>query len=298
MSFLLVLVGLESRCFAMKYIEVCFPKNEVLPYVLGELGYESFIEDGDKLLAYIQEKDFSEEALNNLDFDGARNFTWKLAEYKDWNEEWERQGFEPIVINENLIIHDLIHPLTDGRKYKYNIVIDAHLAFGTGTHDTTQMMVEQMIGNVSRIQQSDCRVLDCGCGTGILSVVAARLGASEVVGYDIDEWSVENSIHNARLNGVDNCRFVQGDASVLGREICGGFDIILANINRNILISDVAMFQKMMNAGCILFVSGFYCDDEEIITREFSRHNLMRTGQKMSRNNWQCLGFRETPIIK
>ncbi|MDO4801429.1 MAG: 50S ribosomal protein L11 methyltransferase [Prevotellaceae bacterium] len=282
----------------MKYIEVCFPKNDILPYVLGELGYESFIEDGDKLLAYIQEKDFNEEVLHNSDFEDARNFTWKRAEYKDWNEEWESQGFEPIVINKNLIIHDLIHPLDLGTNYKYNIVIDAHLAFGTGTHDTTQMMVEQMMGNVVKIQQTGCRVLDCGCGTGILSIVAAKLGASEVVGYDIDEWSVENSIHNARLNNVGNCRFVQGNASVLGREICGGFDIILANINRNILISDVVMFQKIMNAGCILFISGFYCSDEEIITREFGKHNLMLTEQKLSSNNWQCLAFREKPLTK
>ena len=281
----------------MKYIEVSFPKNEILPYILGDLGYESFIEEGDRLLAYIQEDNFCEEALHDIAIDEARNYVWKPAEYKDWNEEWESHGFEPIIINKNLIIHDLIHPI-DISEYKYNIVIDAHQAFGTGTHETTRMMIKQLLNSIHEINKPNVRILDCGCGTGILSIVAAKLGAAEIFGYDIDEWSIENSIHNARLNNITNCHFVQGNANVLGKQITGKFDIILANINRNILIADIAMFHKMMHENSTLFVSGFYCSNESVIKNEFSKYNLIETNQKLNDNNWQCLAFREKPLVK
>ncbi|MDO5447291.1 MAG: 50S ribosomal protein L11 methyltransferase, partial [Prevotellaceae bacterium] len=169
----------------------------------------------------------------------------------------------------------------------YNIVIDAKLAFGTGTHFTTQMMLHNLL--LQNIKPTTS-VLDCGCGTGILSIAASKIGAAHVVGYDIDEWSVENSRHNADLNGIDNIEIHLGDASLLGTEINGSFDIVMANINRNILIADVSKFVSVMHTGSRLIVSGFYISDASDIADSFSTYGLSLVSATDA-HDWQSLVF-------
>ena len=154
------------------------------------------------------------------------------AEYRNWNEQWENEGFEPIVIDGRCIIHDTKHPAGDKAPDSptLDITIEARQAFGTGTHETTRMIV----GELLKMDLKGKRILDCGCGTGILGIVASKCGASEIVAYDIDEWSVENARHNAKLNGVKNMEVLEGDRNVLSH-VSGVFDVVLANINRNIL---------------------------------------------------------------
>lgn len=260
----------------MQYIEVSVKKNDLIPYILGEIGYESFIEDGEKLLAYIQKKDFDEDKLKKcLDEYGlGADCFWKQAEDKDWNEEWERENTRPFEFED------------------LRILIEAKMAFGTGQHETTRMMVGQLKKALQQTQTgSKKKVLDAGCGTGILSIAASMSGASEVWGYDIDEWSVENSKHNADLNGITNCRFCLGDASVLGREICGEFDVVMANIHLNILLHDISQFLRMMHKGSMLIVSGFYESDSYKLIDAYKEVGLELVDKTVSADNWCCLAF-------
>ena len=252
-------------------------------------GLEIFDEDGGDLTGYVQEDLFDKSVLESVlaDFpmEGITvNFDISKADYEDWNAPWEEAGFEPIVIDQRCVIHDMKHtpPSIDGAL---DIVIDAHMAFGTGTHETTQMMV----GELLRHDLEGKRVLDCGCGTGILSIVASKSGASDIVAYDIDEWSVENTEHNARLNGVDNIEVLTGDVNVLSH-VSGLFDYVLANINLNILLADMASTREVMASGGHLLVSGFYTNDVETLKAEAQRLGLT-CQSSISSGSWAMLSF-------
>lgn len=252
-------------------------------------GLEIFDEDGGDLTGYVQEDLFDKSVLESVlaDFpmEGITvNFDISKADYEDWNAPWEEAGFEPIVIDQRCVIHDMKHtpPSIDGAL---DIVIDAHMAFGTGTHETTQMMV----GELLRHDLEGKRVLDCGCGTGILSIVASKSGASDIVAYDIDEWSVENTEHNARLNGVDNIEVLTGDVNVLSH-VSGLFDYVLANINLNILLADMASIREVMASGGHLLVSGFYTNDVEALKAEAQRLGLT-CQSSISSGSWAMLSF-------
>ena len=252
-------------------------------------GLEIFDEDGGDLTGYVQEDLFDKSVLESVlaDFpmEGITvNFDISKADYEDWNAPWEEAGFEPIVIDQRCVIHDMKHtpPSIDGAL---DIVIDARMAFGTGTHETTQMMV----GELLRHDLEGKRVLDCGCGTGILSIVASKSGASDIVAYDIDEWSVENTEHNARLNGVDNIEVLTGDVNVLSH-VSGLFDYVLANINLNILLADMASIREVMASGGHLLVSGFYTNDVEALKAEAQRLGLT-CQSSISSGSWAMLSF-------
>ena len=252
-------------------------------------GLEIFDEDDGDLTGYVQEDLFDKSVLESVlaDFpmEGITvNFDISKADYEDWNAPWEEAGFEPIVIDQRCVIHDMKHtpPSIDGAL---DIVIDAHMAFGTGTHETTQMMV----GELLRHDLEGKRVLDCGCGTGILSIVASKSGASDIVAYDIDEWSVENTEHNARLNGVDNIEVLTGDVNVLSH-VSGLFDYVLANINLNILLADMASIREVMASGGHLLVSGFYTSDVEALKAEAQRLGLT-CQSSISSGSWAMLSF-------
>ncbi len=276
----------------MKYFEVEFTISpysadaaDLFASLAGEAGFETFEETETGLKGYVQQSLFDEDALRecieDFPFEGTSIiYNVREAEDRDWNEQWEQEGFEPIVIADQLVIHDGRHlPEVDS---KVQIEIDAKLAFGTGTHETTRMICTQLL------KLAKGRVLDCGTGTGILSICALKLGATEAVGYDIDEWSVDNARHNAVINRVDD-RFTSllGDAKIL-ENIDEKFDIVLANINRNILLADMPMFVSKMHEGSLLILSGFYSDDCKILIEK--AHSIgLKLVSKTTDHDWACL---------
>ena len=277
----------------MKYFEVDFTispysvdASDVLAAMAGEVGFETFEETVTGLKGYVQQSLFDvsvlKTALEEFPFeDTTICYDIREAEDRDWNEQWEQEGFEPIVISENLIIHDGRH-LPDSTP-DIAIEIDAKLAFGTGTHETTRMICSTLLE-----LQPKGRVLDCGTGTGILSICALKLGAQEAIGYDIDEWSVDNARHNAVINQIDN-RFTSllGDASILNK-VEGTFDLVMANINRNILLNDMPQFVSKMNADATLILSGFYTDDCQTLIEKAQTLGLTLQQQKEDQQ-WACL---------
>ena len=277
----------------MKYFEVDFTispysadTSDVLAAMAGEVGFETFEETVTGLKGYVQQSLFDvsvlKTALEDFPFeDTTISYDIREAEDRDWNEQWEQEGFEPIVISDNLIIHDGRH-LPDSTP-DISIEIDAKLAFGTGTHETTRMICSTLLE-----LQPKGRVLDCGTGTGILSICALKLGAQEAIGYDIDEWSVDNARHNAVINQIDN-RFTSllGDASILNK-VEGTFDLVMANINRNILLNDMPQFVSKMNADATLILSGFYTDDCQTLIEKAQTLGLTLQQQKEDQQ-WACL---------
>lgn len=268
-------------------LQVC---KDLLADSAAEAGFESFEETQEGLEAYVQKELFDKDALDasiaDFPIEGTDiSYTIEDAEDKDWNEEWEEQGFDPICVDDQVLIYDAkhpeLHPTTSPDHIE--IGIEAKLAFGTGNHETTRMIVSTLL-NMNLYKM---RVLDCGCGTGILGLVASKLGASEVVGYDIDEWSVENAKHNAQLNGVDNLEVYFGNASVINH-ISGVFDVVLANINRNILLEDMKSFRGVLNEGGYIILSGFYEEDIPVLLEKAKEFGLYESGRRTD-NNWACL---------
>ena len=294
----------------MKYYEVNFTLSpfstdacDLLAALAGEVGFETFEDTDNGLCGYVQQQLFEREQLDALlqDFPmpGVNvSYSVEEAEDRDWNEQWEQEGFEPIIVDDRLVIHDgrhlpeteLISPMGPigpiGHKAPLLIEIDAKLAFGTGTHETTQMVCATML-DLFQSQQSEIkRVLDCGCGTGILGIVAMKLGAQDCVSYDIDEWSVDNTRHNAVINCVELTPLL-GDASIL-HEVEGTFDLVMANINRNILLQDMPLFREKMAPGGRLVLSGFYTDDISLLTAKAATLGLSMTAQREN-NGWACI---------
>ena len=282
----------------MKYFEVEFIINpmsvdasDLLADLALEAGFETYEETENGLLGYVQQGLFDEDALRSciaeFPIEGTSIiYNVREAEDRDWNEQWEQEGFEPIIIPP-LAIHDGRHlPEVES---EISIEIDAKLAFGTGTHETTRMICKELISTVPELEE--VRVLDCGTGTGILSIAALKLGASEAVGYDIDEWSADNARHNAVINRVDE-RFTSllGDASVIDT-IEGEFDLVLANINRNILLADMPRFVSKMHSGSKLILSGFYTADSPLLIQKAADLGLTFVSQNQDQD-WACLVFK------
>lgn len=262
--------------------------RDLLTDALGEAGFETFEDTEDGIKGYVQESLFDENAMNDVisNFmlpDVSISANIQEAEYKNWNEEWEEAGFERININDSITIYDARHDDGNGIASGISIGIETKQAFGTGTHETTRMIVSTLLN----IDLKGKRVLDCGCGTGILGIAASKLGASEVMGYDIDEWSSENAIHNAELNGVGNMKVMLGDASVL-KSVEGKFDVVLANINRNILLADMPAFVSVMADESLLILSGFYASDVDLLIEKASSLGLSKIDSK-SDSEWTCL---------
>lgn len=273
--------------------------RDLLADGVAEAGFESFEDTDAGLKGYAQKALFDEEALNAAikDFpleNTSISYTISKAENKDWNETWEEGGFEPICINVPTTNGNgecprclTIAPYSCSTSKPWNkdstIFIDARLAFGTGTHETTQMIVSTLLN----MELKGKRVLDCGCGTGILGIVASKLGAKEVTGYDIDEWSVENTKHNANINNVGNITALLGDASVIAT-LKGKFDIVLANINRNILLHDMPAMASVIADGGTLILSGFYKEDIPLLDEEAKKLGFALKDKK-SKGDWQCM---------
>ena len=294
----------------MKYYEVAFTLTpysadacDVLAAMAGDVGFETFVETETGLTGYVQQALFNEQALQksleDFPFDGVSiSYDIREAEDKDWNEQWEQEGFEPIEVRSKMedgrgvIIHDGRHIPETISENDITIEIDAKLAFGTGTHETTRMICAtlQELFTIHYSLFTTLKVLDCGTGTGILSICALKLGAKEAVGYDIDEWSVDNARHNAVINRVDE-RFTSllGDVNIL-KEVEGSFDLVMANINRNILLADMPMMHEKMAPGARLILSGFYTADIPMLTEKAQSLGMTLAAQKED-NEWACLVF-------
>lgn len=264
---------------------------DVFCALVAEVGFESFEQTDYGVDGYIPTNSDNRKAIEAViaDFpiEGVCiDYTSEDIEDENWNRLWESEGFEPINVAGRCVIHDMLHPLPqDIDENVLEIVIDTEQAFGTGTHETTYMIVEHILS----MNMSGKSVLDCGCGTGILSVVASRSGAERVVGYDIDEWSVRNTLHNAEINGVENIEVRHGDSSVLNT-LDETFDVVIANINRNILLADMSDFRRMMNPTAILVLSGFYVDDIPLLREKASTLGLSLDFTK-DKNNWAMAVF-------
>lgn len=284
----------------MKYIQVKFTAEpdsqdvrDIIAALAAEVGFDSFTDEPDGLVGYCQEDLFNKETLTEIIQslpipDVKVSFEAAKAEDKNWNEEWEKAGFDPIIIDDRCAIicknmeEDATATYPQLEKIPMKITIDAQQAFGTGTHETTQMIVSLLLNQ----DLKEKRVLDCGCGTGILGIVAAKCGAKEVVSYDIDEWSVRNAEHNAELNGVE-LDVLEGDRRVLSH-VSGVFDIILANINRNIILEDIDEFVSVMTTESKIILSGFYEQDAEVILQKANELGL-KENQRLLNHDWCCL---------
>lgn len=254
--------------------------RSIVNALLGEAGFESFEDTDDGVRAYIQQQLYVEGVIEGLqleDYGIHVHYIIEESEYKDWNADWEAQGFEPIMVD-GCCIHDLKHLAPADARL--DVTIEARQAFGTGTHQTTRMIVSELLG----MDLKGKSVLDCGCGTGILGIVCSMCGAESVTGYDIDEWSSENAKHNAMLNGV-SMRVLLGDSSVIPQET---FDVVLANINRNILLADMQRFADALCAGGTLILSGFYREDIQQLSAEALKYHLTTLRDKHD-GDWSCI---------
>jgi len=265
--------------------------KDLLADMAGDAGFESFEDNGSNILkGYVQKDLLDKESLDNSIADFPINhtdisYTLEDLEDKDWNSTWEEGGFEPINIEGKILIFDAKQPLSSFQIQPSSIAIaiDAKQAFGTGNHQTTRMIVAALL----HLNVKGKRVLDCGCGTGILSLAASKFGAQECIGYDIDEWSVENTKHNAEINKVDNLSVLHGDSKVLSH-VSGVFDIVMANINRNILLKDMDKFKEVMGTQATLILSGFYEEDIPLLIEKASSLNLHECARNID-ERWGCL---------
>lgn len=262
--------------------------KDILAAISIDAGLEAFEDNGNNcMVGYAQSTIFDEAVLsstiNLFPIEGAAiSYSVGDTEDKDWNEQWENKGFPPIIVG-GITIHDGRHlsQLPDGIL----VEIDAKQAFGTGNHETTQLI----LGELQNIDLNNKCVLDCGCGTGILGIACKKLGAASVLGYDIDEWSVDNTRHNSIINNVeDNFTVLHGDVNVIPATL--RFDIILANINRNIILADIKELTQAMKKEATLIVSGFYEEDIPLIKVNAAEYGLNLISQQ-SLNKWSMLKF-------
>ncbi len=263
----------------------------VLAQHAADAGFEAFEETAAGLDAYIPAPLFGERLLATL------IATFPLAGVTltptctripaaDWNAAWEQEGFEPIDIAETLLVYDARRG-TPPHTRPIMIGIEAEMAFGTGTHATTQMILAQLL----TLPVAGSSVVDCGCGTGILALAASKSGAATIVAYDIDERCVANSRHNAALNGITNIDIRHGDATLLAT-LNRSFDIILANINRNVLLADMPYYKEVLAPSGTIIISGFFVDDIPLLEACAARHALTISARRTS-DQWAMLCLKE-----
>lgn len=273
----------------MNYIEVLFTLNlefsDILMAELANLGYESFVENDEGLKAYIPESDFDPTALTGLmtKYAGQTAIAYQFStlEKQNWNEEWER-NYQPIEVADQVQVRASFHE--PDPRFVYDILINPKMSFGTGHHETTAMMLEHQLD----IDHTGKMVLDVGSGTGILAIMAIKRGAASALAFDIEEWAVENARENAEINNCPQITVFQGTIAEVDPD--SRYNIILANINRNVLLAEIPAYTGLLQAGGCLLVSGFYENDSSDIEQKAMDAGLTISG-KQTRNHWTSLRF-------
>ncbi|WP_432279836.1 50S ribosomal protein L11 methyltransferase [Pricia mediterranea] len=259
-------------------IEPLHPASDILIAELGEVGFESFVENDDGVLAYIQKEDWRDDILNAIqilkhpDFKISQSYTEIPQE--NWNADWER-NFKPIQIDNRCAVRAPFHKKME---VEYDIVIEPKMSFGTGHHETTRMMLQFILDH----DFEALSVLDMGSGTGVLAILAAMKSATYVDAIDIDTWCFLNAKENVARNGCPQINVYEGDVALLGKL---KYDVILANINRNTLLRDIPVYVKNLNKNGILFVSGFYAEDIPMISAKCAENGL-RWEKNLEKNRW------------
>lgn len=266
----------------LKYTITIAPDNQdfrdVLMANLGEIGFESFVENEENIEAFVPNRSWDELTLKEISFEPLFKFEWKSESIPDqnWNEVWEKNYFKPLVVADRCVVRAPFH--TDYPTLEFEIVIEPNMAFGTGNHETTSMMMEYVL----ETDMKGMSVLDMGCGTGILAILSSMCGAKTVTAIDIDKWSYDGTVENAQLNHAENITALLGDASVIPDQ---KFDVIFANIHKNIIISDLPTYFSVLSSGGRLHVSGFYLDDLKDVEAVANKLGLKLVNQKV-KNNW------------
>lgn len=257
--------------------------NEILIAELGEVGFESFTENKDGITAYVPKENWQKKILDDIQIlqsdEIVFSYEFEEIEQVNWNSEWEK-NFEPIQVD-NLV--SIRAPFHKNPNLKFDIVIEPKMSFGTGHHETTYLMIQHLL----EIDLKGKSVLDMGCGTGILAIFAEMKGAEKLDAIDIDAWCFENSLENIKRNHCKNIHVFKGDASLLGSK---KYDVIIANINRNILLQDLQIYSKYLHEKGTLLLSGFYKKDIPIIDKEAQKNHL-KLVKTLERNNWVGLNY-------
>jgi len=257
--------------------------SEILIAELGEKPFESFIETDNGFSAYIQKELWTEDILNDIYLLSSPEFTISFIveqiEQVNWNEEWEK-NFEPIDVDGKCHVRAPFHPKTNA---KFDIIIEPKMSFGTGHHETTHMMIQHLL----ETDITNLKTLDMGCGTAILAILAEMKGAKPIDAIDIDNWCYLNSIENAERNNCHEITVYEGDATLLKDK---NYDVIIANINRNILLNDMQQYVDSLKKDGILLLSGFYTEDIPFIDASCTEKGLTFV-KKFERNNWVSLKY-------
>jgi ribosomal protein L11 methyltransferase len=276
----------------MEYTEVDIRLKSVNPFAdiivarLNEIDFESYAEDENGVKAYVQTLLLNENAVKEIISEVAElcELTFSISKVKqeNWNQQWE-SNFEPVVINDKCVIRAHFHqPIPD---VDFEIIITPKMSFGTGHHETTSLVMNEMFS----LDFNNKSVLDIGCGTGVLAILASKLGANSLVGIDFDEWAVENAEENSVLNSIDNIDYIHGDADAIGDAT---FDIIVANINRNIILQDIEKYVGAMNEKSEIIFSGFLKEDIPLILEKSEQLGLDLVVSK-NKNKWQMLHLKK-----
>lgn len=263
------------------------PGVEILIAELGNVGFESFVETEEGVSAYIQKNEWHSQILEDIEIlsrgvgtdEFEITYTFQEIEPINWNEEWEK-NFNPIIVDDVCSVRAPFHEKPDT---KYDIVIEPKMSFGTGHHETTHMMIQHILKN----DFENKSVLDMGCGTGVLAILSEIKGAKPIDAIDYDNWCYLNSLENVARNNCNHITVIEGDAGALTNQ---KYDIIIANINRNILLNDLSAYIKCLNPKGQVFLSGFYNDDISSIEEECNKQGLTFV-ESLGKNNWAALKF-------
>jgi len=276
----------------MIYTQISFKLNpdttenrEILVAMLSDLPFESFDESEDCVMGYIPGESVDMEEIKAitslLPFSVATEN--EMIPDKNWNEVWEKNYFKPLLIGNRCLVRAPFH--TEFEPAEFELVIEPKMAFGTGNHETTTLVAEQILN----MDLTGKTVLDMGCGTGILGMLASLKGAKSVIAIDIDTWSFESTVENARLNNILNLEAKLGDASLLGTET---FEIIFANIHKNVIVNDLPVYESVLQSGGKIYLSGFYTHDMPDVKAKAESLGLHETGFQ-EKNNWVVYAFRK-----